>query len=93
MTQEESPLVLIADDGELEDVRGLLEELEIEFLDYWEGKRPASSLLVSTPHRALDPWVASTKMPRSSLGRANRFEVVKLRFLLRRSIWAAERTA
>lgn len=61
MTQEESPLVLIADDGELEDVRRLLEELEIEFLDCWEGKRPASSLLVSTPHRALDPEASPSK--------------------------------
>lgn len=50
----ETSQVAIADDGELEDVRRVLETLEVDFVDSWRGDPPESALRISNPRRALE---------------------------------------
>ena len=53
MDTELSP-VAIADDGELQDVRRLLDELDIRFVDAWQGDASSDSLWISNPRHALE---------------------------------------
>jgi hypothetical protein len=46
--------VAIADDGELEDVRRLLEKLDVGFVDAWRDDAPSTSLRISNPRHALE---------------------------------------
>lgn len=50
----ELPPIALADDGDLEDVRRLLEKLDLRFLDAWHGDVPSDALWISNSRHALE---------------------------------------